>query len=1032
MFYVSRTFGGITRYKPVLFGALISLWMTAEGWHIPAVMADLPHPQLTTVFPSGGKAGGSIEVTVSGADLDEVDRLMFSHPGIQATPKMSGATDFEKPRLAGGVFTVQIAADVPLGLHEVRVAGRFGVSNPRAFVVGNRNEVNKAGGNNQRDKAVELPLGTVVNGRADGSNVDYYKLTLKAGQRVLVECKAQQIDSRMDPTLVLYDASGRELSRNRDATGRDALLDITPPSDGVYTLGVFDYTFGGGGEHFYRLVADIGPYVDFVFPSAGQAGSNGQYTLFGRGLPGGQPAEGVVVHGKQLEKLTVNIALPGDEVARRQLAVPLLVPLSAAAEDSFEFRFTPTIGLPIYFGTAPAVLEQEPNNAIANAQKVAVPCEISGQFYPNRDEDWFQFDGKKGQSFVVEIISQRMGVYADPYLILQRVNRNEKGEEVVANLAQLDDPGDRSNRIGGDFDLSTDDPSFRLDIPDDGVYRVMVRDQFGSTRKDPRSQYRLAIRTLQPDFRLTAITQPLQAPANPAVLALGAISLRKGGTAIVDVRVERRDGFDGDIEFAVEGLPPTITCPVAVIGGDVNSTPLVFVAADAATRWEGVIRIVGRAKIANQDVSRYARAAYAVWGTANRAVQSASFRMARDLTLAVNDKETDVALLIAAEDKVLETSKGGKLDISIKVTRRGDFKADLNLAPVGLPNELKPANLAIKGDQAEGKLAFAATNANAKLGTYTFVVRADTKVKHVRNPEAQTAAEEEQKNADAKLKEFTEATQKATVVKDAAVKAAPEAATALTQAQQAKTAAENESKQAAEAAKKAAEAAVAAKQQADTNAGNQDLANAAAAAEKAKTEAIAKEVAATEKLTATTKAAGEAQTKSKAAEEAKVAAEKAFAEMDAKMKATQAAKQGIDKRLDEIKNANAPKDLDAAFVSTPIKVRLVASPIQLAVVDAPAPIPQGQKIEIPLTVARLYGFDSPVEVTLEPPQGVAGLTVNKVTIPKEQTAGKFEVMAASNATVGDHVVTVRAKSQFNSVNVETVSKITVKVAAPAK
>ena len=36
-------------------------------------------------------------------------------------------------------------------------------------------------------------------------------------------------------------------------------------------------------------------------------------------------------------------------------------------------------------------------------------------------------------------------------------------------VAQVDDPADRNIRIGGDFDTSTDDPSFRLEATEDAA-----------------------------------------------------------------------------------------------------------------------------------------------------------------------------------------------------------------------------------------------------------------------------------------------------------------------------------------------------------------------------------------------------------------------------------------------------------------------------------------------------------------------------------------------------------------------------------
>src|SRR5260370_30446741 len=42
----------------------------------------LPTPRLYVVMPSGGRIGSTIEATVTGADIDEPQGLLFSQPGI--------------------------------------------------------------------------------------------------------------------------------------------------------------------------------------------------------------------------------------------------------------------------------------------------------------------------------------------------------------------------------------------------------------------------------------------------------------------------------------------------------------------------------------------------------------------------------------------------------------------------------------------------------------------------------------------------------------------------------------------------------------------------------------------------------------------------------------------------------------------------------------------------------------------------------------------------------------------------------------
>ena len=42
----------------------------------------------------------------------------------------------------------------------------------------------------------------------------------------------------------------------------------------------------------------------------------------------------------------------------------------------------------------------------------------------------------------------------------------------------------------------------KVEIKEDGVHRLQLRDLFGGTRKDPRNIYRLIVRKAQPDFAL--------------------------------------------------------------------------------------------------------------------------------------------------------------------------------------------------------------------------------------------------------------------------------------------------------------------------------------------------------------------------------------------------------------------------------------------------------------------------------------------------------------------------------------------------
>jgi hypothetical protein len=125
--------------------------------------ADLPTITLLTVTPPGGRSGTEVEVTLAGSDLDDASAMYFSHPGITAMPR-------EKK------FVVKIAPEVPPGIYDTRVLGKFGLSNPRAFVVGELPETVEAKANDSLESAPELAISSLFNGVIPAATADYLRL----------------------------------------------------------------------------------------------------------------------------------------------------------------------------------------------------------------------------------------------------------------------------------------------------------------------------------------------------------------------------------------------------------------------------------------------------------------------------------------------------------------------------------------------------------------------------------------------------------------------------------------------------------------------------------------------------------------------------------------------------------------------------------------------------------------------------------------------------------------------------------------
>src|SRR5207249_871228 len=59
-----------------------------------SMRAELPLARLFTIFPPGGKAGSTVEVTVNGVDLDDPTLLLFSNSNVTGSPKAGDANKF--------------------------------------------------------------------------------------------------------------------------------------------------------------------------------------------------------------------------------------------------------------------------------------------------------------------------------------------------------------------------------------------------------------------------------------------------------------------------------------------------------------------------------------------------------------------------------------------------------------------------------------------------------------------------------------------------------------------------------------------------------------------------------------------------------------------------------------------------------------------------------------------------------------------------------------------------------------------------
>ncbi|MCA9016494.1 MAG: PPC domain-containing protein, partial [Planctomycetaceae bacterium] len=474
--------------------------------------AELPNPVLKSVFPPGGQTGSAIEVTVAGTGLDEVSRLICSLPEISTE------------KIAQNRFRITIPKSVPVGACDLRVFCRNGLSSPRTFFIGNRSDLLEVEPNETVSSAQTASLDITLNGRIEKKgDVDCFQFSARQGQRVIIECWAERIDSSLRAIVEVYDAGGRRLAVNRGYFCIDPLINFPVPADGTYIVTVFDLVYSGRPDHFYRLDIDSGPRMLFSVPSAIPRGTTSQVSIYGWNLgklqnqsipeiAGSNASEverqqlelGIVKQQEQsqknrrrsltangLETLAVTVTPPAENQAP---FFPIRTRSEQAGIDGFTFHLEGCHApLRIGLSDVPVLREQKSHQSPDTAQEIRCPSEVSGQLIAGNEQDWYAIQARRGEVLWFEALGQRIGSPVDLDISLFDASAGK-------TLKQFSD--EVKNIAGKKFPTSHLDPAGKWIVPEDGRYLIMIRNLRGGLKDDPRRVYRFSIGRQEPEFQL--------------------------------------------------------------------------------------------------------------------------------------------------------------------------------------------------------------------------------------------------------------------------------------------------------------------------------------------------------------------------------------------------------------------------------------------------------------------------------------------------------------------------------------------------
>ncbi len=577
-------------------------------------------PELTSLAPRGIQRGAATKLLLQGKSLVDITQVKLTQAGKAVTAQLR-----LDPQGTGLAVEITPAAQLARGVYQLTVVGSGGESNALALSIDDLPQLAEHEPNNTTALAQELSLPSgvwgVVQQRGD---VDQFRLRLRKGDTAVLELSAKPLNSQLNGQLVLVDGDGQVVASNNDFDGQsDPLLAYTAAADGTYTVRVQDLTFQGGDDFFYRLSVGTFPFVTGVFPLSVSSGRESTVELLGYNLP---PQSIVRVKPTIPGEFSVPLDLARYRTSRelKLLATPAeesieqepndqprqatqLATLSAGGSiavggriaapqaglgDVDLYRFHAQAGQVLLLETTAAQRGSPADTKLEILHADGKPVErlllqavrdsyvtfrpVTSDVSDIRVQNWEEMELNELLYFQGEVAKVfRMPQGPDSGIQFYTSGGKRRGYFDTSSTAHALDEACyvvEPHPIGTKL-LPNGLPVFTLNYVNDddaertrgsdsrllftaqatGDYLVRVSDSRGFG--GDRFVYRLELHEARPDFRVQL--------ANPTP------TVNAGGGAILTLRAERIDGFDGDIRIDVEGLPAgwSVSTPMTIQAG---------------------------------------------------------------------------------------------------------------------------------------------------------------------------------------------------------------------------------------------------------------------------------------------------------------------------------------------------------------------------------------------------------------------------------------------------------------------------------
>lgn len=639
-------------------------------------------PALGYVFPPAVSPGAATDVAAGGYDFTSDMQWMLHDQQIAfETDGMPGPLIDQRgpywtgPRVSGPSLPIprEVTARIivppgtPEGLIRWQVANANGASDCGVFYVGGKHEILESRSRDFPQVLSSLPA--AVSGRVSRlTEVDRYEFRSPNDGWVTAELMARRLGANFAGVIEARDSRGKLLADLVDTEGKDGRITFPVTANEVCTISVRDADFRGDRSYIYRLAITTQPQVIFTFPSAVTRGVTQNVTFWGTGIAATTEAVAASDFGKEARKygtasqpgrVTQSVTVPADfsgnmfSFALATSDGAVTVPLQVTSSPEW------TLVDDILKDATGTVLPEAPNNAPVTAAAEAsdstsgsplgktwsltAPGAVTAFMSPGLEEHRYQWPVEKDQFWKLDAQSRAIGGSLDMAMtILSPTGKT---------IAEVDDVS------------SMTDSTHEFRATEAGWHTVIIRNiTTCSGRAEER--YRLQVLRPDPDFSLTI--PPL-------------VNVPSAGKAEMPIQVVRSGGFDGEIALEFIGLPEGVSMDgAAVIASGASEVKLPLNAAADAAVIAAHVKVLGRAKIADQEVTRIASAS-AAGNLAPRVPEEARTSQ----TLVAMTMSPPIEVLIVDRETQQEVPRGTSFPAEIEIVRKSPFAGPVRLENSG-------------------------------------------------------------------------------------------------------------------------------------------------------------------------------------------------------------------------------------------------------------------------------------------------------------------------------------------------------------